>query len=118
MGSRCLFRFICPLSYNSKISHKNTSALASFSVIQFKKMKNDKQAEECIVQAFQELTEIVIPLNSITVPDTVAALLHEQFSSDEASERIYNQINTMIINGKLRLCPNQQNTWDLIDKEL
>ncbi|MEN9897135.1 MAG: hypothetical protein RLZZ66_784 [Pseudomonadota bacterium] len=81
-------------------------------------MKNDKQAEECIVQAFQELTEIGIPLNSITVPDTAAALLNEQFSSDDASERIYNQINTMIINGKLRLCPNQQNTWDLIDKEL
>ena len=49
-------------------------------------MKNDKQAEECIVQAFQELTEIVIPLNSITVPDTAAALLDEQFSSDDASE--------------------------------
>jgi len=30
-------------------------------------------------------------------------------------ERIYNQINTMIINGKLRLSSSQQHTWDLKD---
>ena len=32
-------------------------------------MNDDKQAENCIVQACKELTDLGIPLNSITVPD-------------------------------------------------
>jgi hypothetical protein len=78
-------------------------------------MNDDKQAEKCIVQACEELTDLGIPLNSITVPDKAAQILYQKLKSDEASERIYNQINTMIINGKLRLSPSQQHTWDLKD---
>jgi hypothetical protein len=78
-------------------------------------MNDDKQAENCIVQACEELTDLGIPLNSITVPDKAAQILYQKLKSDEASERIYNQINTMIINGKLRLSPSQQHTWDLKD---
>ena len=36
-------------------------------------MINDKQAEECLIQAFQELNAIGIPLNSVTVPDTAVS---------------------------------------------
>ena len=78
-------------------------------------MNDDKQAENCIVQACEELTDLGIPLNSITVLDKAAQILYQKLKSDEASERIYNQINTMIINGKLRLSPSQQHTWDLKD---
>ena len=80
-------------------------------------MNNDKQAEICIVQACQELIEIGIPLNSIIVPDKATAILDKKLNSDDSSERIYNQINTMIINGKLRLSSSQQHTWDLFDND-
>ncbi len=80
-------------------------------------MNNDKQAEICIVQACQELIEIGIPLNSITVPDKATAILDKKLNSDDSSERIYTQINTMIINGKLRLSSSQQHTWDLYDND-
>ena len=80
-------------------------------------MINDKQAEECLIQACQELNAIGIPLNSVTVPDTAVAILHKQLHSDDASERIYNQINTMIINGKLKLSSSQIHKWDLHDND-
>ena len=38
-------------------------------------MNDDKQAENCIVQACEELTDLGIPLNSITVPDKATAIL-------------------------------------------
>jgi hypothetical protein len=80
-------------------------------------MNDDKQAENCIVQACEELTDLGIPLNSITVPDKATAILYKKLKSENASERIYNQINTMIINGKLRLSSSQQHTWDLKDND-
>jgi hypothetical protein len=80
-------------------------------------MNNDIQAEHCIVQACQELTDIGIPLNSITVPDKATAILDKIINCDDSSERIYNQIHTMIINGKLRLSSSQQHTWDLCDND-
>ena len=58
-----------------------------------------------------------IPFNSITVPDTAIAILTKKTNYDDASERIYNQINTMILNGKLKLSPGQIDTWDLIDND-
>jgi hypothetical protein len=51
-------------------------------------MYNDKQAEQCIVEACQTLTKMQIPLNSITVPDTAIAILAKEINYDDASERI------------------------------
>ncbi len=78
-------------------------------------MYNDKQAEECIVDACQTLITMQIPLNSVTVPDTAIAILAKQTTHDDAAERIYNQINTMILNGKLKLSQSQMHTWNLIE---
>jgi hypothetical protein len=80
-------------------------------------MYNDKQAAECIIEACQTLATMQIPFNSITVPDTAIAILTKKTNYDDASERIYNQINTMILNGKLKLSPGQIDTWDLIDND-
>jgi hypothetical protein len=78
-------------------------------------MNNDIQAEQCIVEACQMLATVQIPLNSITVPDTAIAILEKEINYDDASERIYNQINTMILNGKLKLSQSQTQTWDLFN---
>jgi hypothetical protein len=80
-------------------------------------MYNDKQAEQCIVEACQTLTKMQIPLNSVTVPDTAIAILAKEINYDDASERIYNQINTMILNGKLKLSKSQMQTWDLFNND-
>ena len=45
-------------------------------------MINDKQAEECLIQACQELNAIGIPLNSVTAPDTAVAILHKQLKCE------------------------------------
>ena len=80
-------------------------------------MYDDKKSEECIVEACQTLTTMQIPLNSITVPDTAIAVLAKQISYDDAAERIYNQINTMILNGKLQLSSSQIHTWNLLTND-
>ena len=80
-------------------------------------MYNDKQAEACIVEACQTLTTMQIPLNSITVPDTAITIFAEQTHYDDALERIYNQINTMVLNGKLQLSSSQMHTWDLLTND-
>jgi len=78
-------------------------------------MYNDKQAEECIVKAFQTLKKMQIPLNSVTVPDTAIAMLEKKISHDDAVDRIYNQINTMTLNGKIQSSSDQINTWNLLN---
>jgi hypothetical protein len=45
-------------------------------------MNDDKQAENCIVQACEELTDLGIPLNSITVPDKATAILYKKLKSE------------------------------------
>lgn len=76
-------------------------------------MHNDKQAEECIVEACRLLSAMQIPLNSITVPDKAITLFNNKFHRADASERIYNQINTMVINKKLQLSISQMHAWTL-----
>ena len=80
-------------------------------------MNNDMQAERCIFKVCQMLTTVKIPLNSVTIPDTAIALLAKEINYYDASERIYNQINTMILNGKLKLSQNQTQTWDLFNND-
>lgn len=80
-------------------------------------MHNDKQAEQCIMDACQTLTAMQIPLNSVTVPDTAIAILTKITNYDDASERIYNQINTMILNEKLKLSSSQMHTWDFLNND-
>ncbi|MEY2666173.1 MAG: hypothetical protein RLZZ384_344 [Pseudomonadota bacterium] len=75
-------------------------------------MYNDKQAQDAIIEAFRELDSMQIPLNSITIPDTAKSIL-SQNTKEKVDERIYNQINTMILNGTLVSTSNQVNTWKL-----
>ena len=75
-------------------------------------MYNDKQAQDAIIEAFRELDSMQIPLNSITIPDTAKSIL-SQSTNEKVDERIYNQINTMILNGTLVSTVNQVNTWKL-----
>ena len=76
-------------------------------------MKNDVEAEKCIIEACRSLTEIQTPLNSKTVPNKAIAIFSEKIAHNNASERIYNQINTMIINGKLKSSAIDTHTWCL-----
>ena len=75
-------------------------------------MYNDEQTQDAIIEAFRELDSMQIPLNSITIPDTVKSIL-SQSTNEKVDERIYNQINTMILNGTLVSTVNQVNTWKL-----
>lgn len=75
-------------------------------------MYNDEQAQDAIIEAFRELDSMQIPLNSITIPDTAKSIL-SQSTNEKVDERIYNQINTMILNGTLVSTVNQVNTWKL-----
>ena len=76
-------------------------------------MKNDVEAEKCIIEACRLLTEIHIPLNSTTVPNKAIAIFYKNNGCDNTSERIYNQINTMIINGKLKQSTVDFKAWSL-----
>ncbi len=75
-------------------------------------MYNDKQAQEAIIEAFRELTLMRIPLNSYNVPGAATAILSRK-NQDDVAERIYYQINTMILNGMLTSTSDQTNTWNL-----
>ena len=80
-------------------------------------MYNDKQAAECIIEACQTLATMQIPFNSITVPDTAIAILTKKTNYDDASERIYNQINTMIFKEKIKISSSQMHTWDFLNND-
>ena len=75
-------------------------------------MYSDKQAQEAIIEAFKELTLMRIPRNSYNVPGVATNILSRK-AKDKVAERIYYQINTMILNGMLVPTSDQINTWNL-----
>jgi hypothetical protein len=76
-------------------------------------MNNDNQAQAAIIEAFESLALLQAPINSATVPDTAQAILLGKTQCNEVTERIYYQLNTMILNGMLVPTSDQVNTWKL-----
>jgi hypothetical protein len=76
-------------------------------------MQNDALAERVIVESFQILSQVDIPLNKITIPIKSAELLIAREKCERPLTRIHKQIEIMISNGKLIVLNESVSYWKL-----
>lgn len=76
-------------------------------------MQNDALAERVIVESFQILSQVDIPLNKITIPVKSVELLIAREKCESPLTRINKQIEIMISNGKLIVLDDSVSYWKL-----